>query len=595
VSRQIRLAFVCLVVAASLSGARAASFSTTLDRDTTSVGESVMLSLVFEGAQPTRVFGMPQVQGLVLQGQGSSQNVQFINGQSSVKFIYQYAVTSQQAGEFTIPSIKAEVGGQTLSSQPLRLKVVSRGQTVPTPDGAGQLAFLRLVVRTNEVFVGEVFPLEIELYVLNGQAHDLEMPQIKGDGFTFGQMPKQPSQSRTQINNNLYSVVIFKLATTAVKAGTLTLGPVECNLKLRIPRTNRRARDPFGFDPFEFFGSPFELRPTTLTGAPQTMRVLPLPTENVPPTFNGAIGEFSVSIHASPTNVAVGDPITVNVRVEGQGGLDTLSLPPQPGWSDFRIYPPTSKIETTDPLGIQGVKDFEQVVIPQNTETRELPPFTFSFFDPERRSYRTLLQPATPLTVRPTAITLAPPALVTNTGPQSPAPLQQDIVAIKQHLGVVLVGGPPWLQQPWFLALQGVPVLAWLMALVWRTRQDRLANNPRLRRQRQVAQVIREGLPELRQLAEANDAEAFFAATVRLLQEQIGERVDLPASAITEAVVEEHLRPVGLAEDALKTLHELFQVCNQARYAPQHTSQQLVSLLPKIGSALRAVKALSLT
>ena len=32
------------------------------------------------------------------------------------------------------------------------------------------------------------------------------------------------------------------------------------------------------------------------------------------------------------------------------------------------------------------------------------------------------------------------------------------------------------------------------------------------------------------------------------LQEQLGERLDLPASAITEAVIEEHLRPRGAPE-----------------------------------------------
>jgi len=43
------------------------------------------------------------------------------------------------------------------------------------------------------------------------------------------------------------------------------------------------------------------------------------------------------------------------------------------------------------------------------------------------------------------------------------------------------------------LALQGVPVLAYLDG-VWRRRIESLANNPRLRRQRQVAQIIHDGL-----------------------------------------------------------------------------------------------------
>ena len=154
--------------------------------------------------------------------------------------------------------------------------------------------------------------------------------------------------------------------------------------------------------------------------------------------------------------------------------------------------------------------------------------------------------------------------------------------------------GPPLVQQSWFLALQAVPVLAWLSAVVWRRRADQLANNPRLRRRRQVAQIIRQGLLELRQHAAANKSDDFFATLVRLLQEQLGERLDLPASAITEAVIEEHLRPRGVPEATLASLRELFQTCNFARYAPIKTSQELAAIIPKVEAVLRELQSLKL-
>src|SRR5437764_3351252 len=152
----------------------------------------------------------------------------------------------------------------------------------------------------------------------------------------------------------------------------------------------------------------------------------------------------------------------------------------------------------------------------------------------------------------------------------------------------------PLVEQPWFWAVQGVPVLAWVGALAWRRRADNLANNPRLRRQRQVAQTVRAGLSDLRRLAFANQAEEFFATVFRLLQEQLGERLDLPASAITEAVLEERLRPRGVAPETLAALQSLFQACNQARYAPQRSGQELASLAPKVESALQQLQRLNL-
>jgi hypothetical protein len=62
--------------------------------------------------------------------------------------------------------------------------------------------------------------------------------------------------------------------------------------------------------------------------------------------------------------------------------------------------------------------------------------------------------------------------------------------------------------------------------------------------------------------------------------------LDLPASAITEAVLDERLRPRSVPEAILLPLHELFQTCNLARYAPVKTSQELAAIIPKVESVL---------
>jgi hypothetical protein len=165
-------------------------------------------------------------------------------------------------------------------------------------------------------------------------------------------------------------------------------------------------------------------------------------------------------------------------------------------------------------------------------------------------------------------------------------PPAQDIVGIKQRFGSRAQLSPPLITRPWFLALQGVPVLAWLAAVAWRKRADNLARNPRLRRQRQVAQTIQKGLADLRAHAAANQSDGFFALMFRLLQEQLGERLDLPASAITEAVVEERLRPAQVDEKLVNELDGLFQACNQARYAPVRSSTELNAVIPRLETVL---------
>jgi hypothetical protein len=119
-----------------------------------------------------------------------------------------------------------------------------------------------------------------------------------------------------------------------------------------------------------------------------------------------------------------------------------------------------------------------------------------------------------------------------------------------------------------------------------------LANNPRLRRQRQVAQLIRDGLVELRKFAADNHSEQFFATLFRLLQEQLGERLDCPASAITESVVDERLGALGTPAATLAALRELFQSCNQARYAPVRDRQELAAVAGKFETVARELQSL---
>jgi tetratricopeptide (TPR) repeat protein len=165
-----------------------------------------------------------------------------------------------------------------------------------------------------------------------------------------------------------------------------------------------------------------------------------------------------------------------------------------------------------------------------------------------------------------------------------------EIVHIKPYLAVSRVAGAPLVQQPWFMAMQAIPFVAWLSAFIVRRRNDALTNNPRLRRQREVARKIDQGLLDLNRHAAGQDSDQFFATVFRLLQEQLGARLDLPASAITEAVIDERLRGTNLSDETLTALSDLFHLCNQARYAAQRTSHELAAIIPRVETTLKELE-----
>ncbi len=575
-----------LLIALLPGAAWAASFTASLDRDTLTLGESATLSLAFEGGSPGRV-PAPNVPGLQIAQAGTAQNMSWINGAMSTTVTVSFSVTPQRAGEFTIPALTADVNGQQLSTAPLKL-IVSRASapSAAAVNSGSEVAFLKLNFPKQKVYAGEAIMARLELYLRDDVQNfgNFQMTGLPTDGFSAGKLTElQNQQRRVQVGNRIYRLIPLAIPLTTVKTGALALGPFTASAVVVLPSQNQN-------DPFAAFRG--EQRQVTLATETLNIESLPLPEQNRPANFTGAVGQFDLAASAGPTTVTVGDPITVRVQISGRGALDAVTLPEQEAWRNFKTYPPTTKLETTDQFGFQGTKTFEQIISPLNNDVHELPALAFSFFNPEDGRYHTLTQPAVPLTVKAAGASPLPQmAANKNTNEEKPA---QDILPIKENLGTLVAGKTPLIAQPVFLVTQSVPVLAFLAAFIWRKRADNLANNPRLRRQRSVAALIASGKADLQKYAAANQPDEFFATLFRLLQEQLGERLDCPASAITEDVVDGHALLRNAPATLRTALHEQFQLCNQARYAPVRGSSELNSVaaqFEKLISQLREVRA----
>lgn len=565
------MGFLCLM---PLMAAAAPKFAASLDRETISLGETVTLSLTFEGGSPRNQPTAPPIPDVEYGSTGSSQNIRIVNGVPQMTATYTFEIKPQKVGELTIPAIQSDIDGRPVASQPLKLKVEKAGSIVK-PAGS-EPAFVRLVVPKKEFYVGEVVPVELQCYVQS--ARDVQKPILAGEGFMVGDVPDYHQQPpRVTVGANIYHLLTFRVPVRATRTGPLTLGPASWTMNLLTGNP-----DFFGFA---------QARQATVQSDTANVNVLPIPTKDAPPSYTGAVGNFNLSQYqAGPTNVGVGDPITLKIRIAGQGSWDTVTIPSAPTtpeWREFKLYPPTAKVETRDQMQIDGSKYFEQVITPQNADVKEIPGFAFSFFDPNARAFRTLQHAPLAIVVKPTAAT--PQPTIVQTSPPSNDQQQsntQEIVHIKPSLGTVAHGTRLLIQQPAFIAAQAVPALAFMFAFAWRKRKDKIANNPRLLRQRDVARKIDAGLAELSQHAQANKPDEFYATVFHLLQEQIGERLDLPASAITESVVAD----LPLSANESSQVHELFQLCNQYRYSRQQSSAELQSVVEKLRNALASIQ-----
>ncbi|MCE5293208.1 MAG: BatD family protein [Chlamydiales bacterium] len=129
--------------------------------------------------------------------------------------------------------------------------------------------------------------------------------------------------------------------------------------------------------------------------------ILPFPKEGMPISFNGAIGVFYWKVRAvGPTNIAVGEKITLEVTVSGSGDYDTVTFPNlalQPGFKDvFRL---------SDLAPVGQMKDGQKIftvnmrpVVPGITL---IPSIQFSSFDPSSGAYAVKQSDPIVISVRP--------------------------------------------------------------------------------------------------------------------------------------------------------------------------------------------------
>lgn len=570
-------------------------YNAVLTRNPVPLGESTTLQLRYNNCEPDQAPEIPKIDGLTIDyaGPSHSRSIQIINRRSveSTLTIHQYNIVPEKVGTYKIPPIESRISGKTYHGKALQL-------TVSKEVDYSQYAFLQVHIPKQETrqktYLGEVFPINIHLYYALSSKYLEEKPTLSSDGFVISETG-QPSQRRVSYNNRVYNRVTFTYLARAVKIGDLTIGPVVWKVPLFFQDNSRNRRRSLFDSPFfsdSFFNNNTIRRDVTLRSEPVSINALPLPIDEQPDSFNGAIGDYShIKVDASPTTVAAGDPVTITMIVQGEGALETLSMPSFDSWREFQQYPETATINYSDGIGLRGVKTFEKIVIPNNTKIQSLPEIEFSFFDPQEEQYKTLRQYPIPLTVKPN-LTEASQLIVAAEAEKGGdiSQVADNIVHIKPHLGDIAASSRPWLWNPWFLGLQALPVIAWIACYFYRSRRNALHKNPQARRRKRVKTIVDKGIQTLENMAAENRSDEFFAILFRLLQEQIGERLNLPANAITEAVIETKLRNGGLEPEISQSLDQLFQACNQARYAPIDSSKELAQIAATAESALRELQ-----
>ncbi|MEY5025772.1 MAG: hypothetical protein RLZZ244_1300 [Verrucomicrobiota bacterium] len=526
----------------------------------TALGESVTLNVKISGSQRTRQPPVIRMEGAQVQYLGPSLETSIVNAQMSITLRHLFSVVPTKLGQLELPPVEVEVDGQMLKTKPAVLRVVEPGKGTAAEPNQG--AFVEMDVPSRPLYVGETFAVHIRLLVPRDVRFGIrEMPDFQTDAFT--RLPfSQPQVRQENRNGRDFDVVAFRSTLTAVKAGRVALGPVTMKFQMASPRKPDRGNSPFGsmFDGFPF-GGPQVMQERVIRLEEHRMEVRELPTEGKPETFRGAIGQFRFGASTEQKRVKLGEPLTVNLSVEGQGNFDRIEVPPIEKAEGWRVYPPETGFAKADDSGMSGTKTFRIPAVPEVRHT-ETPRFVFSYFDPETGKYATLLSPAGSLRVEGGALpepkepvvekkTVPPKAAESaRTPPPGATILDANTPAVQVPRG--------WSPSTLFWQVQGGIaglLTAWVWAVAAARRRARAGAAPGLLRKAAEYEAL------LRRSASRAE---FDSNAIRALQLRVSARSNQPAEAVG---AQEVVAAFGLKEQDAELVRALFERDAAARFS----------------------------
>jgi hypothetical protein len=384
----ILTAFVFLLSGISLS---AQQIHLSLSKDTIGYNENVTLTLSGEMGNENFSAGIPQTEGAGVISTTESSSYNSSNGK--IKFSKTYVLSPYKIGTFTMGPGWVQTGSRRIYSNNVKLVILAG-----TKEDNTKGVFLRCEPDKKKVVLGEQIKLSLKLYKrINVTSTDQNLAVDPFNGFyTYeGNPDYYPDDTIAFVNGLPYQVVtIYQRFLFPNRTGELTIPSFKyiCFIK----------QNPFPTgDPFidESMGIETE---QDLVSAPVKIEVSDVPAKNKPENFKGDIGEYALSSSIDHGEVKANESVILNVSISGKGNVNFIQFPETKFPDGIESYPAVSSDSSEiGKSGMRGVKKFQVTLIPKKDGNYTIPEISFSYYDPDKKEYRTLTTPEFQLKVNP--------------------------------------------------------------------------------------------------------------------------------------------------------------------------------------------------
>ena len=549
-SQAITVIFLLALLLITAPAAVAQSpISAEIDRTSITTDEQVTLTVTVEGDLiniPTP--DLAQLADFRVVGTSTSTQVSIINNQLSSQGIFVYRLQPLGEGNLVIPPITVEMGGQVYQTEPFSIEVLPGtgstalpGQDFPSTEAPhnleGQL-FVEAEIDNPKPYLGQQIIYTFRLFQA---VNFVGQPDYQPPSFTnfWGQNVLAQPHYNTVVNGRDYLVTEIQTALFPANVGEIIID----SAKLVIP------------------GGFFE-PDIVLQTDPVTVAVQPLP-EPAPEGFKGAVGQFTISTELSEAEGQVNEPLTLIVKIEGAGNIETLSEPPLPEIPNWRVF--DSQVKTTMDMQqdrVYGTRRFERLIVPGQAGDYTIPPFDFTFFDPQANEYRTARSNPILVRVQP-GKTDSPALTVVNPDKELVTLTVGDIRHIKPVPTALRTVGPSVLGTPFYWSCWLLPMVVVAGVWVWHKQRQRFADDVVYARRQTARRRAYKILDEVQH----NEADG-YAAAHRALLGYLSDKLNRPTVGLTTASLIGLLRDANLNPALIDTVQLTLEKIDIGRFAP---------------------------
>ena len=537
-----------------------------------------------------------------------SSSTSFVNGKrtSSFTMSYTYTLVASKEGSFTISPATIKVGGETYTSngvritvlppdQPSNANVASQQRNANNTSTTSQQReannategniFIRTLVSKTKVHEQEAILLSYKLYFAGVDVaqftNNTRLPEFKG----FLKQELEMGEIQTELEHydgrNYQTAILYRTLLFPQRSGDIHIEPAQFEAVLRV---QNRAQVRSIFD--DFFGS-YTTVAKPLASSGVTIHVSELPTGK-PIGFSGGVGQFNISSKISSTDLQANEAVTLTITIQGTGNMKLLKTPAIDWPEGFEVYDPkvTNNFKTTT-AGLSGTKTIEYLAIPRAGGTYTIPAIPFSYYDTQADTYKMLTTPEYTLTIARGANEENSTAVV-NTFVQ-----KEDIQQLGSDIRYIYANELPEFQihhsrltfgtLAFWLCYLLPTLLATLLFIIFRKQIKENADITRVR-YKKANKVAQRRLKVAAMLLKENKKEAFYEEIERAAWTYLSDRLSVPTAQLSKENIAQILSSKGVAQELISQLLEVLANAEFARYAPtsDHAMQNIYDDITKI-------------